>query len=327
MRALIPVAGYGTRMRPHTLTHPKVLLPVADKPMIGHIVDKLIEDGVDELVFVVGHLGDEVEKYIRHTYRVTSHFIEQTEFLGLGHAIYSAGKFLTDSPIIIVLGDTIYDVNLKNVLKGTHSSLGVKQVENPRRFGVAVLDNDGFVTKLVEKPKEFVSNLALVGLYYFTRGDVLLNALKTLIDRNIRTKDEFQLTSAIQIMIENNEKINVFDVEGWYDCGKPETLFQTNSIILKRDFGDKKYEFENSVVIPPVYVHPDAGIKNTILGPNVTVNKNAAINGAIIKDSIIGEGAKIENIILKNSLIGDNVVLSGQFRMLNVGDYSEFNYE
>ncbi|OPX31695.1 hypothetical protein B1H10_08485 [candidate division KSB1 bacterium 4484_188] len=169
MKAIIPVAGFGTRMRPHTLTHPKVLLPVADKPMIAHILNKLIADGVNEFIFVVGHLGREVEKYIRSSFQVKCHFLTQSEFLGLGHAISMAGDFLDNQPLIIVLGDTIYDVDLKPVLNGQFSSLGVKKVDNPRRFGVAVLDDAGFVTRLVEKPTEIISDLALVGLYYFTK--------------------------------------------------------------------------------------------------------------------------------------------------------------
>ncbi|MEJ2634332.1 MAG: sugar phosphate nucleotidyltransferase [Calditrichia bacterium] len=327
MKAIIPVAGFGTRMRPHTLTHPKVLLPVADKPMIGHIVEKLIEDGVSELVFVVGHLGDAVEKYIRETFQVESHFLEQTAFLGLGHAIYTAKDFLDDDPMIIVLGDTIYDVQLKPVLKGNQSSLGVKKVSDPRRFGVAVTDKQGSITRLVEKPKEFVSDLALVGLYYFRKGSSLRDALGEMIDRNIRTRDEFQLTDALQIMLDNGEKIGYFNVEGWYDCGKPETLLETNAIILKRDFSKKRYEYENTVIIPPVYIHPEAEIYNSVIGPNVTVGKEARIEDTIIRDSIVGPGSRIERLNLSHSIIGDNASVRGKARNLNIGDYSKFNYE
>lgn len=327
MKAIIPVAGFGTRMRPHTLTHPKVLLPVADKPMIGHIVEKLIEDGVDELIFVVGHLGEQVEEYIGSTFNVKAYFIEQTEFLGLGHAIYTAKKFLDDNPLIIVLGDTIYDVDLKPVFKSEYCSIGVKKVDNPRRFGVAVMDGEDFITRLAEKPKDFVSDLALVGLYYFTTGTVLENALAELIAKNIRTKDEFQLTDALQLMIQKGEKLTVFNVEGWYDCGKPETLLETNSIILRRDFGNKQYQLPNSVIIPPVYIPPDARIKNAIIGPNVTIGKECTIEEAIIKDSIIGTGVELKKLHITDSMIGDRAALQGNAQFLNIGDYSWLNFD
>ncbi|MFZ0389112.1 MAG: sugar phosphate nucleotidyltransferase [Calditrichia bacterium] len=327
MKAIIPVAGFGTRMRPHTLTHPKVLLPVADKPMIGHIVGKLLEDGIDEFIFVVGYLGDKIEDYIRSTFDVSAHFLEQTEFLGLGHAIYTARPFLDNDPVIIVLGDTIYDVHLREVLKEKHSALGVKEVEDPRRFGVAVLDEQGNIARLVEKPQEYVSNLALVGLYYFRNGKVLEEALEEMIEKGIKTRDEFQLTDAIQLMMNNGEKIKTFQVEGWYDCGKPNTLLSTNRIILERDFSDQTYDFPNSIIIPPVYIHPDATVSNSLIGPNVTVGRNCTIEEAIIRDSIIGGGAEIKRINMRESMIGDYASLQGRAQILNMGDYSEFNFD
>jgi len=323
MKAIIPVAGFGTRMRPHTLTHPKVLLPVADRPMIAHIVDKIIADGIDEIVFVVGYLGDKVEEFIRQNYQVKASFVEQKEFLGLGHAIYTAGDFISDEPIFIVLGDTIYDVELKPALKSKTSSLGVKKIDDPRRFGIAVLDEKGFVTKLVEKPKKPVSNLTLVGLYYFKNGNTLKKALAQLIKKNIRTKNEYQLTDAIQLMINQGEKITTFDVSGWYDCGKPETLLETTGIILQRDFSGKKYNYESTIVHPPVYIHQSVKIENSIIGPNVTVAENAHISDCIISNSIIGPGVKLKKINITDSIIGNHASVTGKTKSLNLGDYSE----
>ncbi len=326
MKALIPVAGIGSRMRPHTLLHPKVLLPVADKPMIAHIIDRLLEDGIDELIFIVGHLGEDIESYVKETYDVKCHFLEQTAFLGLGHAIYTASEFLDEKPMVIVLGDTIYDVNLDPVLKGGHSSLGVKEVDNPRRFGVAVLDKNGFIEKLVEKPTEPVSNLALMGLYFIRHGSILRDALKELIDQDIRTKNEFQLTDALQIMINKGEKINVFKVDGWYDCGKPETLLETNGIILSKNFSDTRYEYENTIIIPPVYIHSDALIEKSVIGPNVTIGKHARIHHSIIQNAIIGPNAEIDNMELKDSLIGDFATINGRLQVLNVGDFTQLKF-
>lgn len=322
MRAIIPVAGFGTRMRPHTLTHPKVLLPVADKPMIAHIMNKLIADGVDEFIFVVGHLGSEVEAFIRANYSVKSHFRTQAKFLGLGHAISMAQDFLDDKPLIIVLGDTIYDVDLQPVLNGQFSSLGVKKVADPRRFGVAVLDGEGFITQLVEKPTEFVSDLALVGLYYFTTGQALKEALETILEKKIRTNNEYQLTDALQVMIDQGSKMTIFPVEGWYDCGKPETLLQTNAILLARDFADTKYQYERTVVVPPVFIHPTSKLKNTVIGPNVTVGENCEIENVVLSNSILGSDSKIKNTVLSDSILGDHIQIEGKVQKLNIGDYS-----
>jgi glucose-1-phosphate thymidylyltransferase len=327
MKAIIPVAGFGTRMRPHTLTHPKVLLPVADRPMIAHIVEKLIDDGVEELIFVVGYLGDKIEDFIKNTYHVKSHFVEQKEFLGLGHAIYTAKDFLDHDSVLIVLGDTIYDVDLSSVVKSRKNYLGVKKIENPKRFGVAILDNNGNVEKVVEKPQKFVSDLALVGIYYFSDGDRLKLALQDIISKKIKTKNEYQLTDALQLMIEQDERFLTFNVEGWYDCGKPETLLRTNGILLKRDFSNQKYHLENSMVIPPVYIHPDAIISKSIIGPNVTIGKHSVIEESIIKNSIINEDTVIRRLVLKDSLIGVHAHIERQSEILNFGDYSQLSSE
>ncbi len=323
MKALIPVAGYGTRMRPHTLTQPKVLLPVADKPMIAHIVEKLIGDGIDELIFVVGHLGNKIEEFIRANYQIKSSFIQQTEFLGLGHAIYTARDYLDNQPLIIVLGDTIYEANLQKVIKAGKNSLGVKKVDDPRRFGVALLNKNGFIKKLIEKPKKFASDLALVGIYYFHNGNDLKNALNKLITAGIKTNDEYQLTDALQIMIDDAQPFTTFKVNGWYDCGKPETLLETNAIILKRDFSKKTYKYKNTIIIPPVFIHPSANIQNSIIGPNVTIGRDTKIERSIILASIINSESTIRSLYLQNSIIGTNVDIQGPVRSLNVGDYSE----
>jgi glucose-1-phosphate thymidylyltransferase len=325
MRAIIPVAGEGTRMRPHTLTNPKVLLPVGDKPIIAHIVQKLIDDGVDEIIFIVGYLGDLIEEYIKNTFKIVSHFVEQTEFLGLGHAIYTASNFLDKKPTLIVLGDTIYDADLKPIIVNQEHAIGVKKVESPERFGVAVLNRHGIITKLVEKPKEYVSNLALIGLYYFNNGQILKDALLKLITQNIKTKGEFQLTDALQLIIDQGEKIKTFNVNGWYDCGKPETLIETNGIILRRDFQQLKYKFENSTIIPPVYIHKNTIIRNSTIGPNVTVNESCEIDDSKISKSIICANSIIKSSILTQSIIGRFVKIQEQKGQFNLGDYSSIN--
>jgi len=193
MRAIIPVAGVGSRLRPHTYTIPKVLLNVAGKPIIGHIMDKIIAGGFDSATIVVGYLGDKVKEYITENYSISVDFVEQEERLGLGHAIYLSRHTISKDPVLIILGDTVFDVNLSAMTKGEYSSIGVKEVADPRRFGVAETTN-GFVTRLTEKPEHPTSNLAIVGLYFIQHPDILLECLKKMIKSDMRTKGEFQLT-------------------------------------------------------------------------------------------------------------------------------------
>ncbi|HEY4755725.1 MAG TPA: sugar phosphate nucleotidyltransferase, partial [Ignavibacteriaceae bacterium] len=286
MRAVIPVAGIGTRLKPHTFTTPKVLLNVGGKPMLGHILDKLLEEGVHKATFVIGHLGDQIKDYVIREYpSIKADFIEQKKMEGLGHAIYTAIPTFDDKEIFIILGDTVFDVNLKDVFKNKQSALGVKKVDDPSRFGVAVLEN-GYIKKLVEKPTTLVSNLALVGLYYIANSDALIKSLNNLVQKDIRTKGELQLTDALQMMLDDGEKIKTFDVNGWYDCGKPETLLSTNKFLLDKKSLTKK--FNNVVVNLPVYIADDAKIENSVIGPYATVDKGCVIKESVIKNSIVG---------------------------------------
>lgn len=324
MKAVIPVAGFGTRLRPHTLLHPKVLLPIAGKPMLSHIVESLIADGVDEIVFVVGYLGDRIETYIRKNYKIPTHFVEQEKTLGLGHAIYLSRQAVDkNEPLIIVLGDTLYEADLKKVIRSGYSSLGVKQVEDPRRFGVAVLNERGFVDKLIEKPQEPISNLALVGLYFIKNSELLFSSLREIIEQDIRTQGEYQLTDGLQRMIERGEKMTVFNVDGWYDCGKVETVLSTNHVMLQKLYADRKYEYNDSVIIPPVYIHPDARIQQAVIGPNVCVDAHAVVERSILSHTIIGNHCHIKDATVANSLIGNHARLSGQVFEVSLGDYSE----
>lgn len=324
MKAIIPVAGMGSRLRPHTYTIPKVMLNVAGKPIIGHIFDKLIEDGITEATVIIGYKGDVVENYLRSNYNIPIDFVEQNELLGLGHSIWVAQRTFSDSePIFIILGDTIFDVDLKKVLKGKHSSLGVKWVEDPRRFGVAEVE-EGNIKRLIEKPENPTSNLAIVGLYYITKPKKLKDALNHLMDNNIRTKNEFQLTDALQNMISEGEKFTTFNVEGWYDCGKPETLLSTNQVLLSMKGSNAK--ISGVVINPPVFIHPNAKIKNSVIGPNTTIGENAIINDSIIINSIIGTDATVQTALLRESIVGNGACITGHYRKTNVGDMTEIDF-
>jgi len=321
MKAIIPVAGVGTRLRPHTFSHPKVLLNVAGKPIIGHIMDKLIAAGIDEAIVIVGYLGDMVEEWLLKHYNIKFTFITQSELLGLAHAIWMCKPFIVDNePLFIILGDTIFDVDLKPVLQSPYSTLGVKEVEDPRRFGVAVTEGEK-IMRLVEKPDTPVSNLAIVGLYFLHQSKPLFTSIDYLIDHEIKTKGEYQLTDALQLMIEGGETFTTFPVAGWYDCGKPETLLSTNEILLQGNVQTKEYP--GCVIIAPVFIADNAMLKNAIIGPNTTIGEHSVITDAIIKDSIIGNDAKVVHIMLNHSIIGNNASITGNPHEISVGDYSE----
>ncbi len=324
MRAIIPVAGLGSRLKPHTYSTPKVLLNVGGKPILGHILDKLLEEDVKKATFVIGHLGDKIIDYVQSTYpSVNSEFIEQKEMEGLGHAIYTAIPTFDDEEIFIILGDTIFDVNLKEVFKKKRTALGVKEVDDPRRFGVAVMEN-GFIKRLVEKPQNPVSNLALVGLYYIADSSALKKSLIRLVEKNVRTKGELQLTDALQMMLDDGIKISTFPVDGWYDCGKPETLLSTNQYLLDRESVSKK--FDSVIINHPVFIAEDAEISNSVIGPYATIDSGCKIDECIIKNSIIGSNALISKSLLENSIIGSNAVINGMFKKLNAGDSSEIDF-
>lgn len=321
MRAIIPVAGVGSRLRPHTYTIPKVLLNVGGKPILAHILDKLISENINKVTFVIGHLGDKIEEFVKSEYsNLDSEFVVQNELGGLGHAIYTAIPTFDEKDIFIILGDTIFDVNLDEVFNKDYSMIGVKEVEDPSRFGVAVIKNDE-VEKLVEKPTEPISNLAIVGLYYISNAQTLSECLNELVKKDIRTNGELQLTDALQMMIEQGEKICTFPVEGWYDCGKQETLLETNRILLDDKCTDKK--FDNVVINNPVYIADDVEISGSIIGPYATISKGSKISDSIIKDSIIGENSEIKASLLEGSIIGNNTLIKGSYKKLNTGDSTE----
>ena len=320
MKAIIPVAGVGTRLRPHTYTLPKVLLNVAGKPILGHILDALQQHNIDEATIIVGYMGDLVEDYVRRNYSMNVTFIYQEERLGLGHSIWIAREHITDNePLLIILGDTIFDVDLSLATNSRFSTLGVKSVDDPRRFGVVELEK-GFISRLIEKPENPTTNLALVGLYFINNPTLLVDSLQTLIDNNIRTRDEYQLTDALQMMIDKGEKFTTFPVEGWYDCGKPETLLSTNRYLL-----DGKSTPEGVVIIPPAFVAENAIIERSVIGPYTTVASGATVIDSVVRDSIISDGATVTASTLEQSIIGNNAIVKGKFSRLNVGDSSEID--
>jgi glucose-1-phosphate thymidylyltransferase len=330
MKVIIPVAGVGTRLRPHTNTQPKALVPVAGKAIISHIVDNLVAAGMKEFIFIVSFLGDKIESYIRSRYKnIRCEFILQTPRIGSGHAVWLAKDFIGDSDeLVIALGDTIFDIDAKKFLGSKHSALGVKKVDDPRHFGVAEVNDDGVITKLAEKPPIPKSNLALVGLYKIKEAKQLMLALDENIKNNFKTHDEFQLTDGIMKLVSNGVIINAFTVEDWFDCGSKENLLDTNAVMLSKAeaLKKKKYSFENSVVIPPVSIPDNCNIRNSIIGPNVSVGENTIITDSVLRDAIIGSDSEIKNSVLHHSIIGNDATLKGLSQSLNIGDNTEIDF-
>lgn len=329
-KAIIPVAGAGTRLRPLTYTQPKPLIPVAGKPIISFIIDQLIEIGVRDFIFVIGYLGEKIKNYVEQAYPdIEKEFVNQELRLGSGHAIWTARESIRGADdVFIFFGDTIIDLDFKLVLQDPYSSLGVKKVSDPREYGVVEYGEDGLVSKVIEKPRIPKSNMAMVGFYHLKEVPSFIDALEFNIRNNIRTDGEFPLTDALMRMIETGTRFSTIEVDNWFNCGKKDVLLETNAIMLRR----KGYasanlpEFDNSIVIHPVSIGENCQIVNSIIGPHVTIGNNVRINNAIVRDSIIGNYAAIQEIILQNSVVGNDASITGMRQSLNIGDNTEIDF-
>ncbi len=328
MKAIIPVAGIGSRLRPHTHTQPKALVPVAGKPILGHIIDSLKGVGINEFIFVIGYLGDKIQSYVMEKYpELNKHFVVQAQKEGIGHAIWTAKEFVTQNDqLLIVLGDTIFDVHLEEFVSLPDSAVGVKKVEDPRNFGVVETDDEGNISRLVEKPIIPKSNMAMVGLYKIKEGKLLMETLNDNINNNLRTYNEFQLTDALMQMVEKGTKIKSFKVEEWYDCGKKEVLLATNAMLLSRQNQINEHKFNNTIIIPPVSIASNCRVQNSIIGPNVSIGENTYVDHSILKNSIIGSFSQLEDVVLQDSLVGSDASLKGLSQSLNLGDSTEISF-
>lgn len=322
MKAIIPAAGIGKRLRPHTFSVPKALLYVAGKPILSHILDRVLSLGVSSITLIVGYKGDLIETFIKKHYPdAPIDFVYQEQRLGIGHAIDLTRKITnTPEPLLIILGDTIIKTNLKKVISADTNILGVKEVEDPRRFGVCELDGDRIV-KLVEKPDVPPSNLALVGLYYLLDPPLLFECLREEIENDIKTRGEYQITDALQMMIDRGAVFRPHRIEEWFDCGNPEALLETNRHLLNDVTNIPA--IPGSIIRSPVTIASSASISGSIIGPYVSIGAGSVVKNSIIKDSVLGENVTVEQSLLDKSLIGSRAVVKGHYRALNVGDSSE----
>lgn len=327
MKVIIPVAGRGTRLRPHTHTKPKPLVTVAGKPVLGHVLDTLGDLRPDEIVFIVGYLGEQIEAYVNANYGFSAHYVEQKELKGQAHAIRLAKEYI-DGPVLIIFVDTIADADLDMLADlDADGAIFVKEVEDPRRFGVVTLDAKGYITRFVEKPDEPVSNLAVIGIYYLKDSGLMFECIDELIERDIQTKGEYYIADALQLMVERGSQLIAPTVDVWEDCGTPEAVLQTNRYLLENGQADgMPFESEGVVTIPPVHVHPTAKVRNSVVGPYATVAAGCRVEDSIIRDSIIDEGSIIVDTMLDQSLIGKGAFVKGRYRRLNVGDSASVDF-
>ena len=324
MKVIIPLAGKGTRLRPHTHITPKPMLKVAGKPVMSYVLDELKKLGnVEQVIYITGHLKEKVEEYARAEMDVASVFIEQKVQDGTAGAIALAKEYV-NQPVLIIFVDTIFDADLTKVKSvDADGIIWVKEVEDYQRFGVVVTDKDGNMTKIVEKPDTPISKRANIGLYYVKNWKLLYEGIEWTL-KQPKNKGEYYLTDAFQYMIDKGAKIKVIDVEGWYDAGKLDTLLETNKIVLEKGAARRPKNVEASVTIhDPVYIEDDVTLTNSTIGPNVTLGKGSRVEGSTLTDTIVGSRCTIKRSTLHNSLIGDDVVVEGLRGEVTLSDHAE----
>jgi glucose-1-phosphate thymidylyltransferase len=325
VKVVIPLAGKGTRLRPHTHVTPKPLLRVGDKPVMSYILDDLRGLGVTEAVFITGHLKEKVEEYIRDEYpQFTAHFVEQPVQNGTAGAVELARQFI-DEDLLIMFVDTLFDADLTVVQRLPEDVAGViwvKEVEDYQRFGVVVSDEEGYMQRIIEKPSEPISKRANIGLYYIRDSRLLFEGIDHVLASPAAVGGEYYLTDAFQYMIDHGAKLKVIDVEGWYDAGKPETVLETNLHVLSTTRGKSPPSAPGVVIHEPVHVADGVELEECEIGPNVTISTGSKVRGSKLRDTIVGEKASIEGCDLHDSLVGNRVALRGVRGTVDIGDDS-----
>ncbi len=334
MKVIIPAAGAGKRLFPHTFTKPKPMVYIAGKPIIGHILDRMRDVKPDEIIMVVGYRKEQIMSYVDKNYSdiFNIKYVDQPEQLGLGHSIYIAGDEIGDAEIMIALGDMIfkagysefYGHHLKN--GNCSGSIGVREVDDPKKYGIVELEGE-YIRKLEEKPSRPRSRLGIAGVYFIKETQVLLSILGDMIKKGIRTRGEYQLTDALQEMVSRGYRLKTFPVSSWYDCGHQESLLETNRVLLdEKENIDHVYEMKDSVIIQPVAIGDNVTIINSVVGPHASIASDSVIESSIISDSVIGSRSHISKVNLQRSIVGDDASVHGKHNSLNIGDSSSIEF-
>jgi glucose-1-phosphate thymidylyltransferase len=328
LNVIIPMAGLGTRLRPHTWSKPKPLVSVAGKAVLDHVLD-MVATAADledcQLAFIIGYLGDQVRSYMQEHYpHVEAYYYIQEQMLGQSHAIAMAREQLK-GPSMVLFTDTILEEDISFLLDPNHAEeavIWVKQVEDPRRFGVVEVGEDGFAQSLIEKPDSLENDLAVVGYYYFARGEDLIAAIDRQINEEIITKGEFFIADAISLMLKDGLRMLPKPVDIWLDAGLPETVLETNRYLLTNGQAnhDSLPEMEGVTIHKPVYIHPSAQVAGSTIGPNVSIGAECKVSGSTLADAIIEPGAEIAGCSLQDSLVGERAVVRGASGSIDIGD-------
>ena len=329
LKIVIPMAGWGTRMRPQTWSKPKPLVGVAGKPSFDHLMDMFntIPDPHNtEFIFIIGpFLGEQIPVYVKKHYPlVKAHYVVQEEMKGQSHTIWLA-RHLISGPTIVVFSDTLLETDFSFLAsEPTDGVAWVKAVPDPRRFGVAELNPEGQIKRLIEKPQTMENNLAVVGCYFFKQGEKLVGAVDEQMKRAIQLKGEFFLVDAINIMIDNGAKMRTQSVDVWLDTGTIEATLETNRYMLDhgRDNSADSAHHEGLSILPPVFIHPSARVNGSVIGPHVSISANCEVSGCVIRNSILDDGAEVTHSVLDGSFIGRNARVDGQPKTINIGDNS-----
>lgn len=331
MNIVIPMAGMGKRLRPHTLTTPKPLIEVAGKSIVRRLcedINQVVGEKIDEIGFIIGDFGKEVEErllQIAEQLGAKGKIYYQNEPLGTAHAVWCARESLKGK-VTVAFADTLFDAGFAMNTE-EDGIIWTHKVEDPSAFGVVRKNDDGTINGFVEKPKEYVSNEAIIGIYYFKSGENLLSELQYLIDNNITKSGEYQLTDALQNMLDKGLKFKTNDVKEWLDCGNPAATINTNQRVLELKSGKEQLvsrdvKSNNSVIIPPVYIGKGVSINNSVIGPYVSIAEGCEINDCRIENTMIGKQCILSKSVIAESMIGNNVSIKSKARNLSIGDYS-----
>lgn len=335
IKVVIPAAGTGTRLFPHTHTKPKPMVYIAGKPIIGHILDRMLDLEPEEIILIVGYRKEQLISYVDEHYSdlFNIQYIEQKERLGLGHSIILAKEHIGNSPVMIALGDMIFKSGYLDFYKlhrnngDCAGSIGVREVDEPQKYGIVELEPESsFVKTLEEKPEHPASNLGIAGVYFVQDTANMFQVLEWMMENDIRTRGEYQLTDALQEMIKRSGKFKTFTVSSWYDCGHAESLLETNRVLLDEKKDDENFECKQSVIIQPVAIGDNVQIVNSVIGPYTSISNDVLIENSIISNSVIGSRTHISKVNLQSSIIGDDANLMGKHNSLNIGDSSSIEF-